>query len=96
MATGLFTIMSVIGTWSRSIAAGITERPSIDYKYDPNTGELSVIIPKNQVQPKAVKLRHAETFSTERRDFRWAVQANNFTKIDPACKPPYIPYPKKK
>jgi len=37
-------------------------------------------------------LRHAETFSDERRDFRWVVSSNNFTKIE--CKFPYIPMPK--
>ena len=34
-------------------------------------------------------LRHAQTLSNERRDFRWVVTSNNFTKIE--CKFPYIP-----
>jgi len=36
-------------------------------------------------------LRHAQTFSKERRDFRWVLSSNNFTKVD--CKFPLIPWP---
>ena len=35
------------------------------------------------------------TFSKERRDFRWIVDANDITKIDPDCKFPYVTIPKK-
>ena len=30
------------------------------------------------------------------RDFRWTVNANNYTQIDPKCKWPYLPMQKKK
>jgi len=36
-------------------------------------------------------LRHAQTFSKERRDFRWIVASNDFSKLE--CKFPYIPIP---
>jgi len=78
MATGLYTVMGIYGTMVRSLAAGITKRPSIKYEYNVENGDLSVIIPTDQVQPTAVKLKHAETISTERRDFRWMVQSNGY------------------
>lgn len=49
MATGIPWVMGVIGTAVRSIASGITSRPTIEYQYDPSTGVLLVTIPKDQV-----------------------------------------------
>jgi len=57
--TGLYSMLSSLGTFVRSLAKGITERPSFDYQYNPETGELSVTIPKDKPQPEHVYLRHA-------------------------------------
>jgi PhoPQ-activated pathogenicity-related protein len=94
MATGLYSVMGIYGTMVRSLAAGITKRPSIKYEYNSISGDLSVIIPKDQVQPTAVKLKHAETISTEMRDFRWMVQSNGYKPIN--CTFPLIPLSKAK
>ena len=94
LATGLFRALNAIGTFMSSVISGKTERPSIDYQYDRSSGELSVIIPKD-IKPDSVKMRHGMTLSKDRRDFRWIVNANNITKIDPACKFPYVSFPKK-
>lgn len=73
MATALISSISNIGTFIRSIAAGITSRPSFIHNYDEVTGQLSVTLPSSQVAPLSVKLFSGQTFSTERRDFRWIV-----------------------
>ena len=36
-------------------------------------------------------LKYAQTLSTERRDFRWVAQKNNFTGLE--CKWPWLPIP---
>jgi len=89
MATGLYTVMSIYGTMVRSFAAGIEKRPTINYEYNKENGHLSAIIPRDQAQPSHVKLKYGETISTERRDFRWMVQSNEFSGIN--CTFPYIP-----
>jgi len=73
-----------MGTFIRSITAGHTERPSYEYKYDPNSGELSVIIPKGAQRPQRVDLRYAQTLSKTRRDFRWE-------SVEDECVWPAIP-----
>ena len=89
LLTGFYDIYSGMGTFVRSIAHGIEKRPTFDYFVNRETGEISVTIPTDQVQPSQVMLRHAQTLSNERRDFRWVVSSNNFTKLE--CKFPYIP-----
>jgi len=91
LTTGMYGAISSLGTFMRSLAKGTEERPSFDYQYNPETGELSVTVPKDKPQPEHVYLRHAQTMSTVRRDFRWVVASNNFTQLD--CKFPYIPLP---
>ena len=93
MSTGMYEAVSLISTWTRSLAASKTERPTFDFQYDNMTGEITLTIPKDQVQPKTVELRHTQTLSRERRDFRWAVEVNNFSMSN--CSFPYIPLPKK-
>lgn len=95
MATGMYEAVSLISTLYRSIAAGKTsnDRPRFDFQYDNDTGEITLTVPKDQTQPKTVELRHTQTLSKERRDFRWAVEVNNFSM--PECDFPYIPLPKK-
>jgi hypothetical protein len=93
LATGIYGALSAMGTFVRSIAAGITERPNFDFEYNPDNGDLSISIPKDQVQPNHVYLRYAQTFSTERRDFRWVAEASESSGLD--CKLPYIKIPLK-
>lgn len=38
MSTGMYELVSLVGTWIRSVAAGKTERPVFDYSYDITTG----------------------------------------------------------
>ena len=59
MATGIYQSLSSMGTFVRSLAAGKTSRPTFDYEYNSDTGELSVVIPKDQVKPVKVILKHA-------------------------------------
>jgi len=93
LATGIYGALSAMGTFIRSIAAGITERPNFDFEYNPDNGDLSISIPKDQAQPNHVYLRYAQTFSTERRDFRWVAEASESSGLD--CKLPYIKVPLK-
>ena len=56
MLTGIVPSLANIGTFVRSIASGINERPTFDYQFDELTGQLSVTLPKNQVKPVSVRL----------------------------------------
>ena len=47
MITGIRPSLTSIGSFVRSIASGITERPTFAYNYDENTGQLSVTLPKS-------------------------------------------------
>jgi PhoPQ-activated pathogenicity-related protein len=58
MATGMYEAVSLISTYLRSVAAGKTDRPRFDYTYDNVTGEITVTVPKDQVQPTTIELRH--------------------------------------
>ena len=58
MITGILPSLSNIGTFVRSIASGKTGRPTFDYKYDEVTGQISITLPKSQVKPIGVYLRH--------------------------------------
>jgi PhoPQ-activated pathogenicity-related protein len=78
-STGIVETLSAAGNFIRSLITGIKERPTFSHKYDPETGGLSITIPKNQVQPNKVTLRYAQTLSTTRRDFRWVVATNDFS-----------------
>ena len=64
--------------------------PTFSYAMDNATGALSVTIPAGTPHGKVV-LRHAETLTTERRDFRWVRLANNDTG---ACTLPDVPLKK--
>ena len=80
-------IYSSLGQFVRSIARGEERRPTFDYEVNKETGEISVTIPKDQVQPESVQLRFAETLSNKMRDFRWFVMADAEGK----CKFPLLP-----
>jgi PhoPQ-activated pathogenicity-related protein len=52
LTTGFFDIYSSLGTFVRSIASGIEKRPEFEYFVNKVTGEISVTIPTDQVQPE--------------------------------------------
>lgn len=93
LTTGIYGALSAMGTFIRSIASGIKERPNFEYDYSPDTGKLSISIPKDKEQPNHVYLRYAQTFSKVRRDFRWVAEASKSSGLD--CIHPYIPVPQK-
>ena len=79
LSTGMHDLLSTSSTFMRSIAEGKTERPSFEYTHD--DGVITVTIPQDGPKPKSVMLRHAETFSSTKRDFRWTVlgsEDNNY------------------
>ena len=86
LATGIPEILACLAAFYKSLALGIQQRPTFDYSYDSTNGAITVTIPKGMVHGKVV-LRHATTFSRERRDFRWVRLANNATG---ACKFPEV------
>ena len=90
MLTGLKPLLSNLGTFIRSVASGIKERPTFNYFYDEVTGQLSVSF--SDAKPLSVRLRYGQTFSTERRDFRWIIESNEFDNT--VCDWPYIATPK--
>jgi len=47
MATGMYEAVSLISTWTRSIAANLTTRPRWDFTYDNSTGEITITVPKD-------------------------------------------------
>lgn len=89
MATNLWDVLSSTVNFMRSVGHGIDSRPSFNYTYNRETGEITVqMLQSNKVKPKKVSLRYAETLTTQRRDFRLIFQTNE--KTEP-CKWPYIP-----
>jgi len=91
MITGIPKVLTAASTFARSIAAGhqIEDRPSFEYTHE--NGQITVTIPEDGPKPKSVMLRHAETMSGLRRDFRWIVLAGEDNKN---CSLPWIPVPK--
>lgn len=71
LVTNLRGILSPICTMIKSIASGKTERPTFNYTINNKTGELIVNIDPKKYILKSVYLRHTETYSTTRRDFRF-------------------------
>jgi len=59
LVTGFYDIYSSLGTFVRSLQRGYTKRPTFDYSVDRESGQISVTIPTDQVQPTQVMLRHA-------------------------------------
>merc|ERR1711871_1885060 len=88
LSSGILEILDTMGALITSIAAGHGEsdRPSFNYTYNATNGEIVVRIPPGMKHGKVV-LRHAQTMSTKRRDFRWIRDANNHTE---ACKLPEV------
>eukprot|EP01065_Artemidia_motanka_P051274 TRINITY_DN89_c0_g3_i1.p2 TRINITY_DN89_c0_g3~~TRINITY_DN89_c0_g3_i1.p2 ORF type:complete len:534 (+),score=180.00 TRINITY_DN89_c0_g3_i1:72-1604(+) len=85
MITGVPELLKTVINTIASVWHG-GSRPTWDFDANQETGVITVKIPPTQKHGKVV-LRHANTFSTVRRDFRWARLANNNT---PPCKLPEI------
>lgn len=47
LATAIYQVLSSMGTFVRSISSGKTLRPSFEHEFDPETGKISVIIPRD-------------------------------------------------
>ena len=79
LATGIPEVVECMSTVFCSIAAGRDTRPNFEYSVDNSTGAISVTIPAGVPHGKVV-LRHVQTMSTERRDFRWIRLADDDTR----------------
>ena len=89
LASGIPEVVETISATFNAIAAG-RPLPSFAYARDNATGALSVTLPAGVPHGKVV-LRHAQTLTSERRDFRWVRLANNDTG---ACTLPDVPLKK--
>ena len=87
LATGIPELIKTMGAFIGSVAASQTsaDRPTFTYHKGTN-GSLSVNLTSG-VEPEHVYLRHAQTLSNARRDFRWVRLANETTS---PCKLPGI------
>ena len=94
LATGIPEVIETVAVFISSVAAGHTEadRPQFTYAKDEATGAITVSVDaaKYAGPPPKVVLRHAQTTSNTRRDFRWVRLADNATN---ACKLPDLPLP---
>ena len=76
----------------RSLAIDQKERPGFVQNYIQSNGQIQVKINEGwEEQVDEVVLRHTETFSSERRDFRFVRSANSFTNVTEPCEFPWIP-----
>jgi len=71
LVTNIRGVLSAICAMMKSIASGKTDRPNFTYSLNNETGELTVQIDPTKYKVNSIYLRHAETHSTERRDFRF-------------------------
>ena len=101
MATGLPEVVTTLSSFVASVAAdhhtttaveeSKVERPAFTFTSNNVTGEITVTLTKG-AKPSEVYLRHAQTLSDKRRDFRWVRLANETTS---PCKLPGVPLKKK-
>ena len=78
LATGLPEVLSCLGTFATGVALK-KARPSFSYSFDASDGSIAVTI-NGDYKPSKVVLRHAQTISSTRRDFRWVRLSNNSTR----------------
>jgi len=89
LATGIPELLPCLTASFMAIAGG-QPLPTFQSSYDNATGRLVVTLPAG-VQHGKVVLRHAQTISKTRRDFRWVRLASNTTGL---CKLPEVPLKK--
>jgi len=87
-ATGIVGLLRTLSSFSNSIFLNGT-RPTFDYEFDTQNGTITVRVPEGQDLVKVV-LRHANTLSDERRDFRLAAKALTKDDGSPTCKLPTL------
>ena len=89
LLTGIISVVSNIAAFINSVNSRIPEvRPTFKSFVDEDNGELTVVVPRHQVQPKEVNLRYAQTLKENgRMDFRWVIKSQDITKpnidVDP-------------
>jgi PhoPQ-activated pathogenicity-related protein len=88
MATGIVGLLRTLSCFSNSVFLNGT-RPTFDYQFDEEKGIISVQVPEDQELVKVV-LRHANTLSDERRDFRVAAKALTKDNGTAYCKLPTV------
>ena len=79
-ACGGLRLVETLSAFIGSIAANETtaDRPAFTYARDASTGALTVTLTSGAA-PEHVYLRHVQTLSGERRDFRWVRIVNETT-----------------
>jgi PhoPQ-activated pathogenicity-related protein len=82
-ATGIVELLQSLGCFVKSVFLNGT-RPTFDWNLDLKLGTITVQIPPGTAYNKVV-LRHANTISVERRDFRWVALPDR--KNGTACAP---------
>jgi len=90
LTTNIYTVLSGMGAFIRSLAHKKVNRPTFTWERDEKDGALTVYVPQNQVQPRWIYLRYAQTLTNKRRDFRYAFLSNENTY---PCKWPFVPMP---
>lgn len=87
-ATGIRGLLRTLTSFSNSVFLNGT-RPKFDYQLDTENGTISVQVPQDQELVKVV-LRHANTLSDERRDFRLAAKPLTKDNGTAYCKLPTL------
>ena len=92
LITGIPKVLSTLSAFVASIAGSQTpeERPEFAFSRDHATGTVTVSLTRGE-KPERVTLRHAQTLSDQRRDFRWVRLANETSS---PCHLPGISLPK--
>lgn len=88
MATGIVELVKALSCFASSVFRN-GARPEFTWVADLVQGTITVKIPDQFVKGAKVVLRHATTLSSTRRDFRWAIAAQN-TSGKPSCTLPTI------
>jgi len=81
MVTGIFEAIESIANFQSAVVHG-RSRPNITWTRDFDSGKITVTCSE---KPVKVVSRQANTLSTTRRDFRWAVD------LDDGCELPLVP-----
>jgi len=92
LATGTPEVIETAAAVLASVAAGegAAARPAFEHTRNTTTGAVRVTFKAGSPRPSKVVLRHAQTLSDERRDFRWVRLANETTS---PCKLPGFKVP---
>lgn len=94
LSSAIPELIPSLAAFIASLDAGepATARPQFSYAVDATTGALTVTLPAGSPTPVKVVLRHGQTTSDKRRDFRWVRFAN--ASIGDHCTLPDVPLKK--